>query len=92
MKKKEAVIQNERVLTVIENGDLKLGIVQIASRLVRKIAPYIREGQEIERWERIGIIRFGSQVDVILPALSNLYIKAKPGEKVKAGLSIIATF
>lgn len=92
LKKKEAVIQNERVLTVIENGDLKLGIVQIASRLVRKIAPYIREGQEIERGERIGIIRFGSQVDVILPALSNLYIKAKPGEKVKAGLSIIASF
>lgn len=92
LKKKEAVIQNERVLTVIENGHFKIGIVQIASRLVRKITPYFQEGGEIQRAERMGVIRFGSQVDVILPELPSLSIEVTPGEKVKAGISIIARF
>ncbi len=91
LKKKEAIIQNERVLIVIENDHFKIGIVQIASRLVRKITPYLKEGTEVNKGERIGAIRFGSQVDVILPDLSSLNIKVNPGEKVKAGLSIVAT-
>lgn len=91
LKKKEAVVQNERNLIVIENKHFKLGIVQIASRLVRKIVPYIKEGQEIQKGTRIGIIRFGSQVDLILSDLPSICIKVNPGEKVKAGLSIIAT-
>ena len=91
LKKKEAVIQNERLLTVIENGHLKVGIVQIASRMVRKIIPYFREGNEVKSGERMGAIRFGSQVDVILPDLPSLSIQVSPGEKVKAGISILAT-
>ena len=91
LKKKEAVFQNERVLTVIDNGDFKVGIVQIASRLVRKIVPYIGEGEEIQRGEKIGVIRFGSQVDLILPNLSSLKINVQPETKVKAGTSILAT-
>lgn len=92
MKKKEAVIQNERLLTVIENGHFKMGIVQIASRLVRKIIPYLKQGSEVRSGQRIGAIRFGSQVDVILPDLPSLSIEVSPGEKVKAGISIVATF
>ena len=91
LKREEAVVQNERALTVIDNGHFKIGIVQIASRLVRKIVPYIQEGQEIQRGERIGVIRFGSQVDLILPDLPSLLIKVNPGEKVEAGLSIVAS-
>jgi phosphatidylserine decarboxylase len=91
LKKKEAVVQNERNLIIIDNEHLKLGIVQIASRLVRKIVPYIQEGQEIRKGTRIGVIHFGSQVDLILSDLPSIQIKVGPGEKVKAGLSIIAT-
>jgi len=90
LKKKEAVVQNERVFSVIDNGLFKVGIVQIASRLVRKIVPYVREGQEIQRGERIGMIRFGSQVDLILPDLPSLHITISTGEEVKAGISILA--
>ena len=90
LKKKEAILQNERNLIIIDNEHFKLGIVQIASRLVRKIVPYIREGQEIQKGTRIGVIRFGSQVDLILSDLPSIHIKVDPGEKVKAGLSIIA--
>ena len=92
LKRKEAVIKNERVFTVINNGQFKVGIVQIASRLVRKIVPYLLEGQEVQKGERIGVIRFGSQVDLILPDLRSLRIMVMPGTKVKAGISIVATF
>jgi len=92
LKRKEAVVQNERVLTVIDNGNYKIGIVQIASRLVRKIIPYVQEGHEVRRGQRIGTIRFGSQVDLYLPDLPSLRIRVNQDEKVKAGLSVIATF
>jgi len=90
LKKKEAVVQNERALTVIDHGDFKIGVVQIASRLVRKIILYLREGNEIRRGEKIGMIRFGSQVDLILPSLPSLHIEVNPGDNVKAGVSIVA--
>jgi len=91
LKKKEAVIQNERVLVVMDNKHFKLGVVLIASRMVRKIVTYIQEGQEIKRGERIGMIKFGSQADLILPDYSSIKIQVRPGEKVMAGTSIIAT-
>lgn len=90
LKRKEAVIQNERVLTVIDNGHFKIGVVQIASRLVRKIVLYLREGHEVHRGERMGMIRFGSQVDLVLPSLPSLQMEVKPGDNVKAGVSIVA--
>jgi phosphatidylserine decarboxylase len=91
LKRKEALVKNERVLTVIDNGEFKVGVIQIASRLVRKIISYFPEGHNIRRGQRIGAIRFGSQVDVILPTLQSININVKRGEKVKAGMSIIAT-
>ena len=91
LKKKEAVIQNERVLTIIDNKCIKIAIVQIASRLVRKITPYIKEGQEVRKGQRIGMIRFGSQVDLCLPDLPSLRLNVSLGEKVKAGVSVVAT-
>ena len=90
LRKKEAVIQNERVFIAIDNKHFKLGVVQIASRLVRKIVSYFQEGQDIKRGERIGMIKFGSQVDVILPTISNIRIQVSPGDKVIAGITIIA--
>ena len=90
LRKKEAIIQNERVLTIIENSRIKIGVVQIASRLVRKITPYLTPDSEVMVGQRIGAIRFGSQVDVILPDISSLKILVDEGEKVLAGLTVIA--
>ena len=92
LKRKDAVIENERVLTVVDNGHIKVGIVQIASRLVRRIVSYFPEGHEVGRGQRIGVIRFGSQVDLIIPDLPSFRIEVKAGEKVTAGVSIIAYF
>jgi phosphatidylserine decarboxylase len=92
LRKEESEIVNERVSTVIDNGAFRVGVIQIASRLVRRIVPYIKEGDNVEIGQRLGIIVFGSQVDVAIPELENLKIEVKPGDETKAGVSIIARY
>ncbi len=90
LRKQESEIVNERVTTIIGNGKFKIGVVQIASRLVRRIVSYIGEGDRLDIGQRLGAIVFGSQVDVVIPELEKLRIEVKPGEEVKAGVSVIA--
>src|SRR5881396_1098408 len=90
LRKPEMVFENERATTVIERDEqLQIAVVQIASRLVRQIATFVREGQDVELGQRIGAIRFGSQVDLVLPICQDLKIRVQPGELVKAGQSVI---
>lgn len=86
----DAVLKNERFTTVIDNESYQVGVVQIASRLVRRIETYLSEGQGVEKGERIGMIKFGSQVDVALPQLHGLEVTVSPGDELKAGESVIA--
>jgi phosphatidylserine decarboxylase len=90
LKEPDAEFRNERVVTVIERGSMQIGIVQIASRLVRRIVPFKKEGEEVRRGEKIGMIRFGSQVDLVIPGESVISLSIKAGDRVKAGESIIA--
>jgi phosphatidylserine decarboxylase len=89
LKRLETVFENERATTVIEREGLQVAVVQIASRLVRQIAVFVREGQAVTLGQRIGVIRLGSQVDLVLPAREDLQVMVKPGERVRAGESII---
>lgn len=88
----EMVFENERATTVFEQGELQIAVVQIASRLVRQIASFTSEGQQVTLGQRFGVIRFGSQVDMVLPALDSVEILVKPGDTVKAGVSLIASY
>lgn len=92
LKKSESVFQNERAFMIIDNGVKKLGVVLIASRLVRKIVFYVREGENIGSGERIGMIRFGSQVDLIIPEDPHLRIEVQEKARVKAGYTVIARY
>src|SRR5262249_10709964 len=74
-----------------EREGLQLAVVQIASRLVRKIVVFVSPGQDVALGQRIGMIRFGSQVDIVLPARDELRVTVKEGERVWAGESVIAT-
>src|SRR5437879_5372364 len=67
LKRPEMVFENERSTTVIERDGLQVAVVQIASRLVRQIAGFVREGQDVALGQRIGVIRLGSQVDLVMP-------------------------
>ena len=92
LRQPEMVFENERATTVFEREELQIAVVQIASRLVRQIASFVTEGQTMELGQRFGVIRFGSQVDVVIPALDSLELLAKPGDTVNAGLSILARY
>ena len=59
---------NERNCFLIATPSARIGVVQIAGLIARRIVPFVREGQPVSAGERIGMIRFGSRVDVYLPA------------------------
>jgi phosphatidylserine decarboxylase len=86
----EMILQNERATTVIERGSLQIAVVQIASRLVRQITSYVQEGETVAAGQRIGAIRFGSQVDVVVAADEALEVAVRPGMKVRAGETVLA--
>jgi phosphatidylserine decarboxylase len=88
----EAEFENERATTVFERDGFQVAAVQIASRLVRQIVSFVKEDQVLSLGQRYGMIRFGSQVDLVLPARADVKISVQPGDTVKAGESILATF
>jgi phosphatidylserine decarboxylase len=92
LRRQESEVLNERVTTIIGNNTLRVGVIQIASRLVRKIVSFIKEDDTLEIGQRIGAILFGSQVDVVIPELANLRVEVRPGDEVTAGVSIIARY
>ena len=88
LKDMKSQTENERNTYVIQNDDTKVGVVQIASRMVRRIDSYVKEGEMVDQGDWLGMIRFGSQVDVILPADYNIMVEH--GEQVYAAQTIIA--
>jgi phosphatidylserine decarboxylase len=92
LRRPESESLNERVTTIIDNGAFKVAVIQIATRLVRRIVSYLKQGDTVEIGQRIGMIKFGSQVDMTIPELQQLEIVVKPGDAVKAGLTVIAKY
>jgi phosphatidylserine decarboxylase len=86
----EMIYENERATTVIERGDMEIAMVQIASRLVRQIASYVKVGENVALGQRVGVIRLGSQVDVVLPARPDVAIAVREGQRVRAGETVLA--
>jgi phosphatidylserine decarboxylase len=80
----KASLDNERndINIRTENGS-SIWAVQIAGLIARRIVCWVKLGDTVKKGERIGLIRFGSRVDVYLPADSRLVVKI--GEKVRAG-------
>ncbi len=92
LRNNKALIDNERMTTLFDTGVFQIGVVQIASRLVRRIVSFFDIGNTIELGERFGIIKYGSQVDLIIPTIQGLNIQVKEGDKMRAGISIIAEY
>ncbi len=89
LKSGESDIENERSTIVIENEENKVGVVLIASKRVRRIVSFVKIGQLLEKGERLGVIKFGSQVDLIIP--QRYTVNSEVGEQVFAGQTIIAS-
>jgi phosphatidylserine decarboxylase len=80
---------NERnCLTIIAASGVRIGVVQIAGLLARRIVPFVRQGGGVTAGERIGMIRFGSRVDVYLP--EGVRPLSAEGQTATAGETIIA--
>jgi phosphatidylserine decarboxylase len=84
----KALKENERNTMVFDHQGTKVGIVQIASKLVRRIDTYVKEGESLQRGQWVGMIRFGSQVDVIIPRKYAVNVKVK--DQIYAGETVIA--
>ncbi len=79
---------NERNGFVIDTGQVRVGVVQIAGLIARRIISFVGEGQAVAAGERIGMIRFGSRVDVYLP--EGLNPQVAEGQAAIAGETVLA--
>jgi phosphatidylserine decarboxylase len=81
-------LENEQMSVGIESNGVRVLVRQIAGLIARRIVNYSREGERVEQGERMGIIRFGSRVDVFLPVGSAPTVKV--GDNTLAGVTSIA--
>jgi phosphatidylserine decarboxylase len=79
---------NERNALVIASATGRIGVVQIAGLIARRIVSWVNEGQSIGVGERFGMIRFGSRVDVYLPM--GAVPRVSEGQTALAGETVIA--
>ncbi len=86
----ESAVHNEQTLITVDTGDYSVSFKQIAGLLARRILCNVQEGDRVTRGQRMGLIKFGSRVDVLLPASVELRVRA--GDRVKGGSSVLATF
>lgn len=87
------IVENERTVTRISGRfrgkEASCYVVQIAAKNVHGIDSYIPEGGDVRKGEIFGMIRIGSQVDIIVPEFADMRVKVSPGDKVRAGESVL---
>jgi|SRR5208282_3143146 len=91
--KSESAIYNENVLLGFEASEprgQKVGVRLIAGVIARRIVPFVQQGDEVNRGDRIALIQFGSRADVYLPL--NAKIKVKLNDHVVGGETVLAVF
>lgn len=86
--REEASAQNEQNTVTVNDGTTTVVFKQIAGLIARRIECWKNAGDRIGRGERVGLIKFGSRVDVLFGP--EWEIAVRPGERVKAGSSVIA--
>jgi len=80
--------RNEQNAVTVRGEGIEITFKQIAGLLARRIVFNYREGDTVERGQRVGLIKFGSRVDVLLPVEATL--RVRPGQRVKGGSSVLA--
>ncbi len=91
--KVESALHNENVLLGFDSSQpagQKVGVRLIAGVIARRIVPFVQQGDEVARGDRIALIQFGSRADVYLPKSAK--IKVQLGDHVVGGESILAVF
>jgi len=86
--KSEASVENEQNVIYLQTGRGEIVFKQIAGMIARRVVLWKKSGEEVARGERIGIVRFGSRMDIWLPR--DVQIIVKPGDSVAGGSSVLA--
>jgi len=81
--------ENEKNLIVIDSEYGKIGVIQIAGFVARRIVQYVKVGDSVKIGDRLGMIRFGSRVNLIIP-YDKFNVMVFEGEKPTAGETIMA--
>ncbi|MEY4166615.1 MAG: phosphatidylserine decarboxylase [Blastocatellia bacterium] len=82
-----ATQENEQQIVTVSNDRMTVVFRMIAGLIARRIVLWKQEGEELARGERVGLIRFGSRVDLILPP--QVEVLVRKGERVRGGSSVI---
>src|SRR5579871_6040086 len=80
--------QNEQNIVAVEGDGQMVIFKQIAGLLARRIVFYPKVGDRLERGQRVGLIKFGSRVDVLMDASARVNVKV--GDHVKGGVTVLA--
>ena len=83
------VYTNERNVVRIDGEGLTAFVVQIADQQVNRIDCYVSDGEDVEIGEKIGMIRWGSQVDLFVPNVTPAEFVVSVGDKLRAGESVL---
>ena len=86
----EASRVNEQNILTIAGQGIRVIVRQVAGLIARRVVCWKKPGLSLERGELIGLIRFGSRVDVVLPAEVSVLVKV--GDRVKGGSSVIGEY
>ena len=81
---------NEQTIIGIKSGDNMVTVKQIAGLVAKRIVCFADIGDEVEQGQKLGLIKFGSRVDLILPMECDLTVKV--GDRVKAGETVLGEF
>lgn len=81
--------RNEQNTVTVQSDGMEVSFKQIAGLLARRIVFNFKEGDRVQAGQRVGLIKFGSRVDALLPAEALLRVKV--GQRVKGGSSVLAT-
>jgi phosphatidylserine decarboxylase len=84
----KASLENEQNVFTLDSEHGKIVFKQIAGWIARRVVSWKKPGEAVERGERVGLVRFGSRVDLWLPAEAEIAVKI--GDNVKGGSSIVA--
>ena len=85
--KKCASFENERHAIGLDNGRIRVHVIQVAGLLARRIVSWVSIGRKIEQGECYGMIKFGSSTELIVP--KNVEIMVKKGDKVVGGVTVM---
>jgi phosphatidylserine decarboxylase len=84
----DSVLTNEQTLVVLDAGAYEVSYKQIAGLLARRIVCSVKVGDRVARGQRVGMIKFGSRVDILMPA--DAVPRVKLGTRVSGGSTILA--